>query len=154
MQRESGPSKENRSNLLIWMGLLLDAEQISLAVSFFPGNQSEIGKLPKTIKRLKTGITFGKKTVQVADKELNCTKNIEADVRNGETYIFSQSIKSWATSKRNGLKKRTILLIIIRNSKLKMWRVSQQNIGLKKSPNVLSKLYLKVKGKNDYDKRY
>lgn len=91
--RRKGPSKENRHDPIVGMGLLLDSEQIPLAVSFYPGNQSEIGELPKAIETMKTRYGIVGKTIQVADKGLNCSKNIIAALKRGDGYLFSQSVK-------------------------------------------------------------
>lgn len=91
--RRKGPSKENRSDPIISMGLLLDAEQIPLAMKMFPGNESEKPVMREIIKEMKEKNGITGKTVQVADKGPNCAKNICEALRNGDGYIFSQSIK-------------------------------------------------------------
>lgn len=91
--RKKGPSKENRHDPIVGMGLLLDGDQIPFAVSFYPGNQSEKGELPKTIEVIKKRYGVTGKTVQVADKGLNCSKNIVEALKRGDGYLFSQSIK-------------------------------------------------------------
>ena len=52
--RKKGPSKENRKEPLVSMGLLLDYNQIPMGMSIFPGNESEVKKLPEIISELKT----------------------------------------------------------------------------------------------------
>ena len=37
--RRKGPSKENRKDPIVGMGLLLDADQIPLGMKMYPGNQ-------------------------------------------------------------------------------------------------------------------
>ena len=91
--RRKGPSKESRNDPIISMGLLLDAEQIPLAMKMFPGNESEKPVMREIIKEMKERNSIAGKTVQVADKGLNCAKNICEALKNGDGYIFSQSIK-------------------------------------------------------------
>ena len=38
---EKGPSKENRKDPIVGLGLLLDANQIPIGMELFPGNESE-----------------------------------------------------------------------------------------------------------------
>mgnify|MGYP002676079055 FL=1 len=91
--RRKGPSKESRNDPIISMGLLLDAEQIPLAMRMFPGNESEKPVMREIIKDMKEKNGIAGKTIQVADKGLNCAKNICEALKNGDGYIFSQSVK-------------------------------------------------------------
>lgn len=91
--RRKGPSKESRNDPIISMGLLLDAEQIPLSMRMFPGNESEKPVMREIIKDMKEKNSIAGKTIQVADKGLNCAKNICEALKNGDGYIFSQSVK-------------------------------------------------------------
>lgn len=91
--RRKGPSKESRSDPIISMGLLLDAEQIPLAMRMFPGNESEKPVMREIIREMKEKSSIAGRTIQVADKGLNCAKNICEALRGGDGYIFSQSVK-------------------------------------------------------------
>lgn len=91
--RRKGPSKESRNDPIISMGLLLDAEQIPLSMRMFPGNESEKPVMREIIRDMKEKNGITGKTVQVADKGLNCAKNICEALKNGDGYIFSQSVK-------------------------------------------------------------
>lgn len=91
--KRKGPSKENRTDPIISMGLLLDEEQIPLAMKMFPGNESEKPVMRNIISKMKEQNNINGRTIQVADKGLNCTKNICEALKNGDGYIFSQSIK-------------------------------------------------------------
>lgn len=91
--RRKGPSKENRNDPIISMGLLLDAEQIPLSMRMFPGNESEKPVLREIIRDMKEKNNISGKTIQVADKGLNCARNICEALKNGDGYIFSQSVK-------------------------------------------------------------
>jgi len=91
--RRKGPSKENRKDPIIGMGLLLDRNQIPLGMKLYPGNQSEMPVIREIIADLKRRNNITGRTVQVADKGLNCSKNILDARKNGDGYIFSKSVK-------------------------------------------------------------
>lgn len=108
--RRKGPSKEKRHDPIIGMGLLLDADQIPLSMHIYPGNQSEKPEIRKIIQDMKQRNNISGRTVQVADKGLNCSKNIYECINNGDGYIYSQSIKmlsdvekNWVYSQMNNL---------------------------------------------------
>lgn len=91
--RKKGPSKENRHGPIIGQALLLDAEQIPIGMTMYPGNQSEIPYLRKQIEDMKTRYDISGRTIQVADKGLNCAENIYAAVvESKDGYIFSKSV--------------------------------------------------------------
>ena len=91
--RKKGPSKENRKDPIIGLGLLLDANQIPIGMKMYPGNESEKPLLRKVINELKERHGFTGRTIQVADKGLNCAENIFNARQNKDGYIFSKSIK-------------------------------------------------------------
>lgn len=92
--RRKGPSKEGRHDPIIGMGLLLDSAQIPMGMKIYPGNQSEKPILRTVVKDLKERHNITGRTVQVADKGLNCGDNIIEAVRDGDGYIFSRSPKT------------------------------------------------------------
>ena len=98
--KRKGPSKENRADPIVSMGLLLDEEQIPLAMRMFPGNESEKPVMRDVIKAMKEQNGIAGRTVQVADKGLNCAKNICEAIKNGDGYIFSQSVKRLSEKER------------------------------------------------------
>ena len=92
---KKGPSKENRKCPIMGQALLLDGEQIPLDTEFYPGNESEKPYLRKRIEDMKNRNNVSGKVIQVADKGLNCARNIYAAVKEAKDgYIFSKSIKS------------------------------------------------------------
>ena len=91
--RRKGPSKENRKDPIVGMGLLLDCNQIPLGMKLYPGNQSEMPVIREVITDLKKRNNITGRTVQVADKGLNCARNILDARKNGDGYIFSKSVK-------------------------------------------------------------
>ncbi len=91
--RKKGPSKENRRCPIIGQALLLDKEQIPLGMLMYPGNQSEKPFLRKMIENTKSRYDIKGRVVQVADKGLNCAKNIYSAVKEAnDGYIFSKSV--------------------------------------------------------------
>ena len=91
--RKKGPSKENRKEPIVGLGLLLDANQIPIGMKLFPGNQSEKPVIRKVIDDLKKINSVSGRTIQIADKGLNCAENIFHALKNGDGYIFSKSVK-------------------------------------------------------------
>lgn len=91
--RRKGPSKENRKEPIVGLGLLLDANQIPIGMKMFPGNQSEKPVIRNIIDGLKKRNSVSGRTIQIADKGLNCSENIFHAVKNGDGYIFSKSVK-------------------------------------------------------------
>ena len=91
--RRKGPSKENRKDPILGMGLLLDRAQVPLGMKLYPGNQSEMPVIREIIADLKKRNNITGRTIQVADKGLNCAKNILDARKNGDGYIFSKSVK-------------------------------------------------------------
>ena len=91
--RKKGPSKENRKDPIVGLGLLLDANQIPIGMKMFPGNQSEKPVIRNMINDLKTRNSVSGRTIQIADKGLNCAENIYHALKNGDGYIFSKSVK-------------------------------------------------------------
>ena len=92
--RKKGPSKENRPLPLVGMGLLLDANQIPIGLKLYPGNESEEPKIREIINELKQNNDIHTKIIQVADKGLNCARNIYAARIDSDGYIFSKSCKT------------------------------------------------------------
>lgn len=91
--RRKGPSKENRRCPIIGQALLLDKEQIPLGMLMYPGNQSEKPYLRKMIEDTKSRYDIKGRVIQVADKGLNCAKNIYAATQEAnDGYIFSKSV--------------------------------------------------------------
>ena len=99
--KQKGPSKENRHEPIIGQALLLDTDLVPLAMQMYPGNESEKPYIRKIIQEMKERYKVTGKTVQVADKGLNCARNIYAAVREaGDGYIFSKSIHGKGLSEK------------------------------------------------------
>ena len=98
--RRKGPSKENRKEPIVGLGLLLDAHQVPIGMKLFPGNESEKPVLRSVIHDLKQRSNISGKTIQVADKGLNCGDNIFHAISNGDGYIFSKSVKQLSETEK------------------------------------------------------
>ncbi len=92
--RLKGPSKENKKEPVVGLGLLLDANQIPVGMKMYPGNESEKPVLRNIIDDLKQRNHISGRTIQVADKGLNCFNNILHALKAGDGYIFSKSVKT------------------------------------------------------------
>ena len=98
--RRKGPSKENRKEPIVGLGLLLDANQIPIGMKLFPGNQSEKPIIRNIIDDLKKRNSVSGRTIQIADKGLNCAENIFHALKNKDGYIFSKSVKQLSEIER------------------------------------------------------
>lgn len=115
--RKKGPSKENRQEPIIGQALLLDENLIPYSMELYPGNMSEKPFIRKLIEDMKTRSKVRGKTIQVADKGLNCARNIYAAVKEAKDgYIFSKSVhgknlseqeKAWVLMEDNNANKYT-----------------------------------------------
>ena len=92
--RLKGPSKENKKEPIVGLGLLLDANQIPISMKMYPGNESEKPVMRNIIDDLKQRNHISGRTIHVADKGLNCFNNILHSLKAGDGYIFSKSVKT------------------------------------------------------------
>lgn len=105
---QKGPSKENRHDPIIGQALLLDSDLVPLGMEMYPGNESEKPHIRKMIEEMKQRYHVTGKTIQIADKGLNCARNIYAAVKEAnDGYIFSKAIRGKALS---GTEKQWLLL--------------------------------------------
>ncbi len=98
--RRKGPSKENRKDPIVGLGLLLDANQIPIGMKLYPGNESEKPVIREIIDGLKRRGNVTGRTIRVADKGLNCIKNILHALKAGDGYIFSKSVRMLAEKEK------------------------------------------------------
>jgi transposase len=91
--RRKGPSKENRKDPIVGLGLLLDRHQIPIGMKMYPGNESEQPVLRDVIDHLKKQNNITGRTIHVADKGLNSAQNITFSKKNGDGYLFSKTVK-------------------------------------------------------------
>ena len=99
--RRKGPSKENRKEPIVGLGLLLDNNQIPIGMEMFPGNESEKPVLRDVIGSLKKRNNINGRTIHVADKGLNCAENIASAKKSGDGYLFSKSVKTLPVKEKN-----------------------------------------------------
>lgn len=79
----------------------MDADLVPVAMQMYPGNESEKPYIRKVIEEMKSRYKVSGKTIQVADKGLNCARNIYAAVKEAnDGYIFSKSIHGKALSEK------------------------------------------------------
>ena len=98
--KQKGPSKENQHSPIIGQALLLDKDLVPLSMRMFPGNRSEKPYLRSVVEDMKSRCNVSGRTVQVADKGLNCARNIYAAVKEADDgYIFSKSVHGRNLSK-------------------------------------------------------
>ena len=62
-------------------------------MKMYPGNESEKPVMRNVIDGLKQRNNISGRTIQVADKGLNCINNIMHALKAGDGYIFSKSVK-------------------------------------------------------------
>ena len=62
-------------------------------MKIYPGNESEKPVIRNIINDLKQRSNISGRTVQAADKGLNCAENIVTALKSGDGYIFSKSVK-------------------------------------------------------------
>ena len=99
--KQKGPSKENQHSPIIGQALLLDKDLVPLSMRMFPGNKSEKPYLRSVVEDMKNRCKVSGRTVQVADKGLNCARNIYAAVKEAnDGYIFSKSVHGRNLSKQ------------------------------------------------------
>ena len=91
--RRKGPSKENKKEPIVGLGLLLDKNQIPIGMKMYPGNESEMPIMRNVIDELKRTNNIKGRTIHVADKGLNCAQNIAFSKKKGDGYLFSKSVK-------------------------------------------------------------
>lgn len=99
--RRKGPSKENKKEPIVGLGLMLDAHQIPIGMKMYPGNESEKPVIRNIIDDLKQRNNIKGRTIQVADKGLNCINNIMHALKAGDGYIFSKSVKTLPDTEKN-----------------------------------------------------
>lgn len=98
--RKKGPSKENKKEPIVGLGLLLDKNQIPIGMKLYPGNESEKPIMRNVIDELKNSNNIKGRTIHVADKGLNCAQNIAFSKKHGDGYLFSKSVKGLPQKER------------------------------------------------------
>ena len=90
--RRRGVSKEHRPNPIVQMGLLLDSDGIPLDYALWEGNTNDCATLLPVLKDLRSRHR-AQHVIVVADKGLNTSDNIAANVLDKNGFVFSQSVR-------------------------------------------------------------
>jgi transposase len=100
--RRKGVEKNHRRDPIVQLGLLQDANAIPITYSIFPGNTSDCITMLPILKNLKRDYKLDR-VIVVADKGLNTSDNIAANIVEGNGYVLSQSIRGTkSTSEMRG----------------------------------------------------
>jgi hypothetical protein len=90
--RQKGIAKSHRPDPIVQMGLLQDAASLPITYRLFAGNTNDCLTMLPVLRSLKRdyGLT---RVIVVADKGLNTSDNIAANILDGNGFVFSQSIR-------------------------------------------------------------
>jgi transposase len=90
--RRKGPSKDNKKDPIVQMGLMLDKIGLPISYKLFPGNRHDSQTLMPMLTEIKK--SFGvRRVIIVADKALNSGYNITYNTILGDGYIYSKSVR-------------------------------------------------------------
>lgn len=95
--RKRGVEKNHRPDPIVQMGLLQDSNAIPITYKIFPGNTNDCVTMLPCLKDLKRDFELDR-VVVVADKGLNTSTNIAANILDNNGYVFSQSIRGTKSS--------------------------------------------------------
>jgi len=90
--RKNGVSKEHRRDPIVQMGLLIDTLGMPIAYKLFKGNDSDCTTLLPILKEIRREFDLGR-IIVVADKGINTADNIYYNLKRGNGYVFSQSVR-------------------------------------------------------------
>lgn len=90
--QQKGVSKEHQLSPIVQLGLFMDANQLPIAMSLFPGNTADSVTIQPVMKEIKAAYGLGRLIV-VADKGLNSQANIDYIVGEGDGYVVSQVLR-------------------------------------------------------------
>ncbi len=90
--QHKGFCKHNTRNLLVQMGLLLDADAIPITYRLFQGNTHDSQTMMPLLQE--TRKTYGlERIIVVADKGINSGDNVAFIMAKGDGFIFSQKVR-------------------------------------------------------------
>ena len=89
---QKGVSKEHQLTPIIQMGLFMDGNGVPICMDVFRGNMSDSDTLKENLDGFKKEYGM-ERTVVVADKGMNCFRNIDLLCSQGDGYVFSQILK-------------------------------------------------------------
>jgi transposase len=88
-----GHGKENRPKPIIQMGLFMDTNGFPITYELFAGNMNDVSTLMPITKKIIKEYGF-KRTIVVADKGINSTKNILSLKVKKQGYVFSKRVRN------------------------------------------------------------
>ena len=91
--RRYGRSKEHRPNPIVQMGMFIDGDGIPLAVTCFPGNESEQPSLKPLEQKILSRFDLSRFVV-CTDAGLASTANRRFNSRGDRRYVVTQSLKT------------------------------------------------------------
>jgi transposase len=155
--RRKGPSKENKKNPIVQMGLILDKNSLPIMYKIFPGNRHDSQTLMPMLTQIKK--TYGvKRIVVVADKALNSGDNIAYHTILRDGYIYSKSVLGASEDFRNWVLNETGYSQISEDYKLKSKLVPDAPIKVTVGQNGKNKKKKTVKVEQKwvacYSKKY
>jgi transposase len=95
--RKKGPSKENRKDPIVQMGLFTDTNGIPISFRLFSGNTNDQTTLRPTLLDTFPAKDY-KRIVVIADGGLNSDKNVAHITQNHHGYIFAKSV--WKSTEK------------------------------------------------------
>jgi len=90
--RRNGVSKEHRPDPIVQMGLLIDTLGMPIAYKLFKGNDNDCTTLVPVLTEMRRNFDLGR-IIVVADKGINTADNIYYNLKRGNGYVFSQSVR-------------------------------------------------------------
>jgi len=90
--KKKGVSKEHRPDPIVQMGLFIDAAGIPIFYRLFPGNTNDCQTLLPMLTSMKRDYNIGR-VIVVADKGINTAKNVNYNIRSGDGYVYSQTVR-------------------------------------------------------------
>lgn len=90
--KRKGVSKEHRKDPIVQMGLLIDTLGMPIAYKLFKGNANDCTTLIPVLQEIRRDFDLGR-IIVVADKGINTADNIYYNLKRGNGYVFSQSVR-------------------------------------------------------------
>lgn len=89
-----GKSKDGKSKPLVGMGLLMDGNELPIAMNIYPGNQSETKQLIPLQKKIAEEYDLVDKKIIICTDAAMCTDEIKKfNVKDGRAFVITQFIK-------------------------------------------------------------
>lgn len=100
--RRNGVSKEERSQPIVQMGLLMDEQGCPISVEVFPGNTLDHQTLRKSFENSVNGLgDENNRYIYVCDKGIGKGDSLRYAVENGNGYITSKTVRGSTKEEKN-----------------------------------------------------